>query len=206
MSVDLDRFKQAFDDSVAYALPNVDYLGLYACQVVAQNADGSLDLMPARSDWPSQKRIPFRCGIPGVTITVNVGAQVLLGWQNGDPSAPYAALWLPGAAGDLETWVTTAATKISFVAPQVNVGGDPGTDAMVLGTTYRMAEDELFAQLAAQLPAAGAAITAAAAAPTWALAGPLLAPAGAALSALAAAFAAFQAAEATYLSTIGKVS
>jgi hypothetical protein len=205
-AVDLDRLKAAFDQAVEYALPQVDYHALYATQVVAQNADGTLDLQPSRSDWPTQKKIPFRCGIPGVSITVNVGAQVLLGWVNGDPSNPYAALWPTGAPGDLQAWVVNAAQKISLVAPQVNVGGDPGTNAMLLGNVYRAAEDELFGQLATQLPAAGAAITAAVGAPSWTLAAPLLAPAGVALSALASAFAAFSAAAATYLSAIGKVS
>jgi hypothetical protein len=123
-SVDLDRLKEAFDDSVAYALPNVDYYALYTCQVTAQNADGTLDLTPNRTDWPTQKKIPFRCGIPGVKITVNAGAQVLLGWENGDPSVPFCGLWLTGTTGDLQTAQISAATEIDLLAPTVKVGNN----------------------------------------------------------------------------------
>ncbi len=116
MTQDLDRLKAAFDAGVEAALPTVDYGALYACQVVSQNGDGTLDLQPSSSKLPSQKNIPFRCGIPGVTITVQAGAQVLLGWANGDPAQPYAALWVPGASGDLQDLNINAAGNVAIGA------------------------------------------------------------------------------------------
>lgn len=116
MSVDLDRLKQAFDQSVEAALPNVDFFALYTCQVVSQNADGTLDLQPNSASLPSQKNIPFRCGIPGVSITVQSGAQVLLGWENGSPSVPYCGLWLTGATGDLQSLTIAIAGALALNA------------------------------------------------------------------------------------------
>jgi hypothetical protein len=124
-AVDQDRLKQVWDDAVSSAIPNIDFFAFYTCQVTSQNSDGTLDLMPKSAALPSQKNIPFRCGIPGVTITVQAGAQVLMGWENGDPSVPFCALWLPGQAGDLQSVVISAAQAITLKANSVKIG--PGT-------------------------------------------------------------------------------
>lgn len=116
MSIDLDRAKKAFDDLVESSLPGVDFGALYTCQVVSQNSDGTLDLQPKDPKIPSQSHIPFRAGIPGIEITVQSGAQVLLGWENGDPSVPFCALWLTGVAGDLQTLAILAAGTIQVGA------------------------------------------------------------------------------------------
>lgn len=116
MTVDLDRLKQAFDAGVEAALPGVNFQALYTCTVVAQNSDGTLELMPKSGSLPANgyKHIPIRYGVPGVKITVQAGAQVLLGWENGDPSVPYAALWVTGAAGDLQDLTIDAAGNITI--------------------------------------------------------------------------------------------
>jgi hypothetical protein len=76
------------------------FLGLYTAQVVRQAADGTLDLMPADDRLRSQglQAIPIRHGLPGVTVEVDAGENVLLGFDAGDPSKPYAALWHAGQA------------------------------------------------------------------------------------------------------------
>ena len=103
MTQNLDRLGAAFDQCVESALPSVDYAAWYNCQVVSQNADGSVDLQPNVSYIPSQKNIQLLFPFPGVKITVQEGAQVLLGWSNGDPAYPVAALWAGGSPGDLQT-------------------------------------------------------------------------------------------------------
>lgn len=126
--VDLDRLKGAFDQSVDLALPQLVYYGLWTCQVVSQNEDGTLDLQPAVSFIPSQKNIKIRSDSPNEQITVNPGTEVLLGWENADPSVPYAGLWSSGSPGGLQSKTVTAAQKLAFVAPQVALG--PGTPTL----------------------------------------------------------------------------
>lgn len=76
-----------------------DYLALYPATVSKQAADGSLDLLP---DDPVVRGAGFsgvrlKTGVPGLRATVPGGTRVLLGWEGGDPSRPYAATWEHGA-------------------------------------------------------------------------------------------------------------
>ncbi len=119
MTQNLDRLGAAFDQCVESALPSVDYAAWYNCQVVSQNADGSVDLQPNVSYIPSQKNIQLLFPFPGVKITVQEGAQVLLGWSNGDPAYPVAALWAGGSPGDLQTLSIAAAQSVSIGANAV---------------------------------------------------------------------------------------
>ncbi|WP_394845192.1 hypothetical protein LZC95_50220 [Pendulispora brunnea] len=73
----------------------IDYLALYSCRVVSQNADGSLELMPDDARVPGLSRVEIQYGVPGVKAKVKPGSRVMVGWQNGDPAKPYAALWEP---------------------------------------------------------------------------------------------------------------
>lgn len=98
MTQSLDRLGAAFDTCVEAALPSVDYDALYTCQVISQNADGTLDLQPNSSRVPGQKNIPIRLGFPG-TLSVQAGTSMLLGWENGDPSVPFACLPVAGSPG-----------------------------------------------------------------------------------------------------------
>ena len=126
MNISRDRLKKAFDQAVQAVLPTVDYNALYTCQVVRQNADGTLDLQPsgkaAKGKISTKSRVPIRYTSPGYKITVQPNAQVLLGWQDGDPSAPFAALRLPGNQGDLITVEIDASQSIALKAPKVSVG------------------------------------------------------------------------------------
>lgn len=74
------------------------FLGQYTAQVVTQNADGTLDLLPddARLRAQGLQSVPIRHGLPGVTVKVPPGERVLLGFDNGDARQPYAALWHEG--------------------------------------------------------------------------------------------------------------
>lgn len=75
------------------------WLGLYPSTVQGQAADGTLDLLPDDLDLRGAgglQAVEIRHGLPGFTVEVNVGTQVLLGFEGGgDQRKPYAALWKP---------------------------------------------------------------------------------------------------------------
>lgn len=86
------------DSSVAVtnsAVPHIDYLGMYRCRVVAQSLDLlSLDLAPDDPRLPQAGvTAPLRHGLPGCKVQVPSGVYVRLGWDGGDQSKPYCALW-----------------------------------------------------------------------------------------------------------------
>lgn len=74
----------------------LDTLALYPARVVAQNADGTLELKPDDPRWPGFSKVPIRLGIPGATVKLTAG-RVLLGFAGGDPQSPIAELWEGGA-------------------------------------------------------------------------------------------------------------
>lgn len=102
----LDRLRAglgAFVDALlgrsASSVARWDYLALYPATVSKQAADGSLDVLPddtvVRGGGFSGVRL--KTGVPGLRATVPAGTRVLLGWEGGDPSRPYAATWEQGA-------------------------------------------------------------------------------------------------------------
>ncbi len=70
----------------------LDHLALYPARVVAQRADGSLDLVPDDPRAPSCQGVPYRT-LPGVALSVPAGTRVLLGYTGGDPAQPFADMW-----------------------------------------------------------------------------------------------------------------
>ena len=105
----LDRLKGALEGIVRTAVAQHDFYAEYSCKVVSQDGDGNLDLEPDDPRIPGMQGIPIRYGIPGVTVKVSGGARVHVGWENGDPKKPYAAIWEPSS---LLSLTVTAATKI----------------------------------------------------------------------------------------------
>lgn len=114
-----DRTKASFEALVRSALPRVDYCALYPAKVVAQNADGTLELQPDDARFPGLSGIPLRLGLPGVSVKVSGGARVLLAFENGDPSRPTATLW---EASGLTELIITASVKVTVNAPAVALG------------------------------------------------------------------------------------
>lgn len=84
---------------VAHLTRRVDHLALYPCAVVAQRADGTLDLRAEDERLGSPASIPYRT-LRGLSVTVPAGARVLLGFEGGDPARPVALLW---ELGDVTT-------------------------------------------------------------------------------------------------------
>lgn len=79
----------------------VDLLALYPGRVVAQSADKTrVDVQLDTDRIPSPSNIPLRLGIPGASVTLNLAGnvRVLVGWEGGDSTKPYAQLFEPSAA------------------------------------------------------------------------------------------------------------
>lgn len=128
----------ALEVIIERVMRRVDHHALYPARVVAQNADGTLDLVPDSTRVPSCQRVPYRT-LRGLSVEVTAGARVLLGYEGGDPGLPYAALWEPGdatvvrvndgtsrVARDGEDVVATAAMVAWMAAVVAKVNGGPG--------------------------------------------------------------------------------
>jgi hypothetical protein len=87
----------AFGRLVDHLTRRVDHLALYPCRVVAQRADGTLDLQAEDARVGSPASIPYRT-LRGLSVEVSAGARVLLGFENGNPARPVALLWELGDA------------------------------------------------------------------------------------------------------------
>lgn len=100
----LDRLRLGIEAIVeALVRPRIDYLALYPSTVISQDDAGRLDLLPDSELVRGQglSGIPLRMGLPGFTATVEQGSRVLLGFEEGDPSKPYACLWEPTDGTDV---------------------------------------------------------------------------------------------------------
>ena len=94
-----DRLKTAAR-AIAGLDPMVPYRYLYRAQVIGQSASNldQVDVRPDDPALPEMAGVPLRHGIPGVQAQVQPGCHVVVGWANGEPDAPFAALWEPGAS------------------------------------------------------------------------------------------------------------
>lgn len=128
----------AIEAVIARVMRRVDYHALYPSRVLQQRADGTLDLVPDSARVPSCQRVPYRT-LRGLSVEVTAGARVLLGYEEGDPSKPYAALWEIGdadvvrinagtsrVARDGEDVVASAAMVTWMAAVVAKVNGGPG--------------------------------------------------------------------------------
>jgi len=93
---------------------NIDFLAMYACTVVSQNADGSstqsgtLELKPDDPRLgPGFSRIPLRLGLPGVVVTLSTPTRCLIGWYGGDRTKPFAALFEGSTVSEIDVTATT---------------------------------------------------------------------------------------------------
>lgn len=122
-----DRMRDPMVGLVRSATPHVDYLALYRAKVVSQTG-GSFDLIPDDPRLPTTglSQVPLRNGIPGYSCQIVPGASVLLGWMNGDQSAPYCMAFEGG-----ETVLTAA-----IAATILNLGAVGAIDALIKGTSF----------------------------------------------------------------------
>jgi hypothetical protein len=82
---------------IRWVMRDTKYAGTYACTVQGQ-VGNLLDLLPDDESIAGKglSGISIRHGLPGCTVSVRTGARVLLAFENGDPTKPYAALWSEG--------------------------------------------------------------------------------------------------------------
>lgn len=83
----------------------IDYSRQYPSTVSAQRADGTLQLVPddARMKGSGVDKVRARHGLPGFKVKVLPGARVMLGFDNGDPTKPFAALWDEDGASAIDS-------------------------------------------------------------------------------------------------------
>lgn len=103
--------------------PRIDRCALYPARVVAQAADGTLEVVLDDPRWASMTRIPIRTPVPNASVKVQPGARVLIGWEPeraGQPPLPYASLWESGTLTEL---VIDASVKVRLSAPTIEIDG-----------------------------------------------------------------------------------
>lgn len=95
----LDRVKEGLAAFVRQVMAGVDYHALYSATLQAASSDGFVEVLPddERIRGTGLQKVPLKHGLPGVVVKVASGSRVLLGFENGDPTRPFAALWDPGS-------------------------------------------------------------------------------------------------------------
>lgn len=122
-----DRVAAVWDALVQVALPRIDYHPLYFGKVIAWNDDQTVDVEPNDPKMPTLSNVPFRHGLPGVTMTVKPGTTVLVGFENGDPVMRFAGLWSGGEH----------VVKLTLNADQIFLGGEDGAEPAAKGQTLQ---------------------------------------------------------------------
>jgi hypothetical protein len=121
-----DRLTDALESLVRRVVgARLDYLAAYPARAVAQNADGTLELVPDDKRLPTFKNVGIRYGVPGVSATIAAGARVLLEFAGGDPRSPIATVW-----------ESASVTQLVVTSSAIKLGGSGATEKMVLGTSY----------------------------------------------------------------------
>lgn len=117
-----DRLRAVFAAIVRAEMRRVDYHALYPASVLSQDgAGGPLDLRPDTNAIAPPQAVPLRC-VNGVKLTLPAGTRVLLGYEGGDPSKPYATL---GPFADVTRFaVNGASTRAAREGDDVTAGAE----------------------------------------------------------------------------------
>jgi hypothetical protein len=136
--VSTDRAQAAWGALQSAQDPMGLYARMYRGKVVAQSDDADLvDVRPDDPRLPDMAKLPLRHGIPGLRVSVAMGSYLLVGWDDGRPDKAFAALW----NRDVKV------RKVSLVADEIHLGSRGASEALILGTSYRAAEDQLLSGL-----------------------------------------------------------
>lgn len=111
-----DAIRDGLERIVRQATAHVDYYAIYAGKVVAQNADGTLEIRPDAAHMPGFSRIPIAYGVPGISATVASGARVHVKFEQGSPAHPKAEVIDPTA---LKAITVKASQKVTIDAPEI---------------------------------------------------------------------------------------
>lgn len=102
----LDRLKRSLAAFVREIFPRIEYFGFYQYLVISWNdSEQKADMVaanPKATGLPDLVGIPVRPGLPGSKITLSSGTNVLVGFEDGDPSRPYLAFFDRLASGGFE--------------------------------------------------------------------------------------------------------
>jgi hypothetical protein len=101
VSIDLAEGDRGISGAIARMVAantaGFDYYALYQCKVVSQSADlSTVDISfdaPNKNKLAGLQRVPVR-NASGIAIQFQQNATVLLGWDGGNPQAPYVSLGL----------------------------------------------------------------------------------------------------------------
>jgi hypothetical protein len=119
----VDRLKAA-GRAVVGLDPMIRYRCLYRCKVVGQSGD-TVDVRPYDSALPDMARIPLRHGVPGLKIQVTPGCSVQVGFDDGRPDRPFAALWSTDAT----------AVRVCLAGTSVELGAWGAVEPLILGAS-----------------------------------------------------------------------
>lgn len=185
MTAVADRIAEPLTRIVKGGLPGVDYLGWYRARVVRQALSTAtrkmtVDVVPDDKRIPPLSAITLKLGLPGADVQISPGAYVLVGWENGDPAKPQAALWDGGEADPI---------KVVLNAVQLFLGTEAGAEPPIKGITAQAQMTALLTALTAYIGAIQAVAD----------------PTHVATTALATAISAFLSTQATALATRARV-
>lgn len=153
----LDRLKGAFGAAAKRADPFLLYRCMYRAKLKAQSTDRlRVDVQPEDPLLPPMSNIPLRHGIPGLTVSVSAGAMLMVGWENGRPDRPFAALWgnptTTGAANAAaDGGGNGAVTSITIGSAEIKLGVG-ASEAVIKGNTYWTLEKLFLDALGACVP------------------------------------------------------
>ncbi|WP_437591487.1 hypothetical protein [Sorangium sp. So ce1000] len=82
--------REEFRAALEAVLPPRVYREVHAATVIAQQADGTLDLQADDARIGGLSRVPLEVGAPGMRVTVAQGARVRVAFHGGSPERPFA--------------------------------------------------------------------------------------------------------------------
>jgi hypothetical protein len=139
--VSQDRLKQAFRD-LQRLDPMLPYRRIYRAKVMAQSGDlDRVDVRPFDPSLPDMAGIELRHGVPGIKVQVQPGCTIQIGWDDGKPHQPFAALWSTDAS----------AVKISIPATLLELGMIDAPFSLVQGETWQLTFNTLMTLLTAAM-------------------------------------------------------
>jgi hypothetical protein len=121
-----ERFRRAVLAALGWDRqpPPVDFMVIYPAKVTVAAGDGStVDIEPLDNRIGRHQGVPVRTCLPGCTVVVKAETILGLGWEQGDPSKPYAAPIYQSAGG---------ITKVVVKADMVYLGDEAGAKFVAL--------------------------------------------------------------------------
>lgn len=98
--------------AVRGTIPDLIYHARWPARVVAQNGDGTVDVVADDSRIGGLQRVPVRPGLPGCSVEVASDARVRVAFEEADPSLAYVCEWDSSAT----------ATRVRFDATASYIG------------------------------------------------------------------------------------